>query len=54
MDDEKQVDQVQKIPISELIPFKDRPFKVVEDEWTSMQRQSIISLRSFRRWSTLH
>ena len=32
MDDEKQMDWVQKIPIAELVPFKDHPFKVVEDE----------------------
>ena len=32
MDDEKQMDRVQKIPIAELVPFKDHPFKVVEDE----------------------
>ena len=28
MDDEKQMDRVQKIPIAELVPFKDHPFKV--------------------------
>ena len=27
-----QLERVQKIPISELVPFKDHPFKVVEDE----------------------
>ena len=32
MDDEKQMDRVQKIPLTELVPFKDHPFKVVEDE----------------------
>ena len=32
MDDEKQMDRVQKIPIAELVPFKDHPFKVVDDE----------------------
>ena len=32
MDKEKQTDRVQKIPITELIPFKDHPFKVVDDE----------------------
>jgi ParB family chromosome partitioning protein len=32
MENEKQQDRVQKIPISELIPFKDHPFRVVEDE----------------------
>ena len=32
MDKEKQTDRVQKIPITELVPFKDHPFKVVEDE----------------------
>ena len=32
MDDEKQMARVQKIPLTELVPFKDHPFKVVEDE----------------------
>ena len=32
MDDEKLIDRVQKIPIAELVPFKDHPFRVVEDE----------------------
>lgn len=32
MDEEKQMDRVQKIPIAKLVPFKDHPFKVVEDE----------------------
>ena len=33
---EQQRDQVQQIPIGELFPFKDHPFKVLDDE--SMQR----------------
>ena len=41
MDDEKQMDQVQKIPISELVPFKDHPFKVVEDESMLRTTESI-------------
>ena len=41
MDDEKQMDQVQKIPISELIPFKEHPFKVVEDESMLRTTESI-------------
>ena len=32
MDDDNQTDRVQKIPIAKLIPFKDHPFRVVEDE----------------------
>ena len=32
----KQSEQVQKIPISELFPFKDHPFRVLDDE--AMQR----------------
>ena len=32
MENEKQLDRVQKIPITELVPFKDHPFRVVEDE----------------------
>ena len=32
MDDDNQMDRVQKIPIAKLIPFKDHPFRVVEDE----------------------
>ena len=41
MDDEKQMDQAQKIPISELVPFKDHPFKVVEDESMLRTTESI-------------
>ena len=41
MDDEKQMDRVQKISISELIPFKDHPFKVVEDESMLRTTESI-------------
>ena len=28
----KQSEQVQEIPISELFPFKDHPFRVLDDE----------------------
>ena len=31
-----QLERVQKIPISELVPFKDHPFKVVDDDWFDM------------------
>ena len=41
MDDKKQMDRVQKIPISELVPFKDHPFKVVEDESMLRTTESI-------------
>ena len=41
MDKEKQTDRVQKIPITELIPFKDHPFKVVEDESMLRTAESI-------------
>ena len=41
MDDEKQMDRVQKIPIAELVPFKDHPFKVVEDESMLRTTESI-------------
>ena len=41
MDDEKQMNRVQKIPISELVPFKDHPFKVVEDESMLRTTESI-------------
>ena len=33
---EEQREQVQQIPIDELYPFKDHPFKVIDDE--AMQR----------------
>ena len=32
MDEEKQMDRVQKIPIIDLVPFKDHPFRIVEDD----------------------
>jgi ParB family chromosome partitioning protein len=41
MDDEKKMDRVQKIPIAELVPFKDHPFKVVEDESMLRTTESI-------------
>jgi ParB family chromosome partitioning protein len=41
MDDEKQMARVQKIPLTELVPFKDHPFKVVEDESMLRTTESI-------------
>ena len=41
MDDDKQMDRVQKIPLTELVPFKDHPFKVVEDESMLRTTESI-------------
>lgn len=41
MNDEKQMDRVQKIPITKLIPFKDHPFRVVEDESMLRTTESI-------------
>lgn len=41
MDEEKQMDRVQKIPLTELVPFKDHPFKVVEDESMLRTTESI-------------
>ena len=41
MDEEKQMDRVQKIPIAKLVPFKDHPFKVVEDESMLRTTESI-------------
>ena len=36
-----QLERVQKIPISELVPFKDHPFKVVDDEAMLRTMESI-------------
>ena len=36
-----QLERVRKIPISELVPFKDHPFKVVEDEAMLRTTESI-------------
>ena len=41
MENEKQSDQVRKIPLTELVPFKDHPFKVVEDESMLRTTESI-------------
>ena len=41
MDEDKQLDRVQKIPITELVPFKDHPFRVVEDESMLRTTESI-------------
>ena len=36
-----QLERIQKIPISELVPFKDHPFKVVDDEAMLRTTESI-------------
>lgn len=41
MENEKQQDRVLKIPITELVPFKDHPFRVVEDESMLRTTESI-------------
>ena len=41
MDEEKQMDQVRKIALTELVPFKEHPFKVVEDESMLRTTESI-------------
>lgn len=38
---EQQLERVQNIPISELVPFKDHPFKVVDDEAMLRTTESI-------------
>lgn len=38
---DSQLERVQKIPISELVPFKDHPFKVVDDEAMLRTTESI-------------
>lgn len=38
---EQQLERVQKIPIRELVPFKDHPFKVVDDEAMLRTTESI-------------
>ncbi len=38
---EAKLERIQKIPISELVPFKDHPFKVVEDESMLRTTESI-------------
>lgn len=38
---EKQLERIQKIPIRELVPFKDHPFKVVDDEAMLRTTESI-------------
>ena len=42
MDEEKQMDQVRKILLTKLVPFKDHPFKVVEDESMLRTTESIL------------
>lgn len=46
MDDEKQMDRVQKIPLTELIPFKDHPFKVVEGRIHAPNHREHFDVRS--------
>lgn len=38
---EKQLEHVQNIPINQLVPFKDHPFKVVDDEAMLRTTESI-------------
>ena len=39
--EEKHLERVRKIPLTELVPFKDHPFKVVEDESMLRTTESI-------------
>lgn len=39
---DSQLEKVQKIPISELVPFKNHPFKVVDDESMLRTTESIV------------
>ena len=41
---EQQREQVQQIPIGELFPFKNHPFKVLDDA------ASILSMPAIREW----
>jgi ParB family chromosome partitioning protein len=41
MEEERQLDRVQKIPLTELVSFKDHPFRVVEDESMLRTTESI-------------
>lgn len=45
---EQQREQVQQIPIGELFPFKNHPFKVLDDD--SMQR-TVESVEQYARWA---
>ena len=54
---EAQLERVQKIPISELVPFKDHPFKVVDDEamlrtTESIAQYGVLTPLIARRWKT--
>ena len=42
----KQCEQVQEIPIAELFPFKEHPFRVLDDEAMQRTVESISQIRS--------
>ena len=39
---EQQREQVQQIPIGELFPFKNHPFKVLDDEYGGLERPEVL------------
>lgn len=41
LEEERHLDRVQKIPLTELVPFKNHPFRVVEDESMLRTTESI-------------
>ena len=45
-EESRQTEQIQQIPIADLHPFKDHPFKVLDDE--AMQRTVESAMRLFR------
>lgn len=49
---EQQREQVQQIPIGELFPFKNHPFKVLDDESIITSRRGHSMPTSGKRWKT--
>ena len=49
-EESRQTEQIQQIPIAELHPFKDHPFKVLDDEAMQRTMESVLSLECWPRW----
>ena len=51
---EAATEQVQRMPISELRPFKDHPFKVLDDDAMAALEQLIQRHQMEAQWTAMH
>ena len=48
---DEQLEKIQEIPLSELHPFKDHPFKVKDDD---AMIETADSIKKYRKWFSLY